>query len=147
MARTEKLQANRIFNGTHAQGWLDGDVLYEATALSAKISVNKQDINLPRQFMVDTKVMSAKATGSLTLAKVNTRMGILMQEMISGGRDVRHTIVSVLDDPDAYGFERVALYGVSFDDLTLVDWTTNTTLSVTVPFTFTGYEYLDAVEA
>ena len=147
MARTDKLTANRIFSGTWAQGWLDGDVLYEATALSAKIAINKQDVNLPRQFMTDSKVMSAKGTGSITMSKVNSRMALVMQEMLASGRDVRHTIVSVLDDPDAYGLERVALYVVSFDDLTVIDWTNNTTLSTTAPFTFTSYEFLDAVEA
>lgn len=148
MARTDKLTSgNRIFNGTYVQGWLDGDVLYEATALSAKIAVNKQDVYLPRQFMADTKVMSAKGTGSLTMSKVNSRMLLLMQEMIQNGRDVRHTIVSLLDDPDAYGYERVALYGVSFDDLTVTDWTNNSMLSFEAPFTFTSFELLDAVEA
>lgn len=148
MARTEKLTSgNRIFNGTYVRGWLDGDDLYEATALSAKITVNKQDVYLPRQFMADTKIMSAKGTGSMTMSKVNSRMLMLMQEMIQNGRDVRHTIVSLLDDPDAYGYERIVLYGVSFDDLTVTDWTNNSMLSFETPFTFTSYKLIDAVEA
>ena len=48
--------------------------------------------------------------------------------------------------PDSYGAERVALYDVSFDDLTLADWQAAAVGSVTAPFTFSDYEYLDQIE-
>mgnify|MGYP002236849848 FL=1 len=43
-------------------------------------------------------------------------------EGIKRGVDRRFTVISKLRDPDSYGAERVALYDVSFDDLTLADW-------------------------
>ena len=36
--------------------------------------------------------------------------------------DERGTVITKLKDPDSWGAERVALYNVSFDDLTLADW-------------------------
>ena len=55
-------------------------------------------------------------------------------------------MISKLRDPDSYGAERVALYDVSFDDLTLADWQATAVGSVTAPFTFSDYEYLDQIE-
>ncbi len=75
----------------------------------------------------------------------NSRMAIAIGEAIRDGRDIRFTIISKLADPDAYGAERVVLKNVSFDDLTLADWETGKTGTVTVPFTFTEYEYLDVI--
>ena len=37
-------------------------------------------------------------------------------------------------------------YDVSFDDLTLADWQAAAIGSVTAPFTFSDYEYLDQIE-
>ena len=59
---------------------------------------------------------------------------------------MRCTIISKLRDPDSYGAERVALYNVSFDDLTLADWQAATMGTVTAPFTFSRYELLDTIE-
>ena len=62
------------------------------------------------------------------------------------GEDVRGTVISKLRDPDSYGAERVAVYNVSFDDLTLADWQAATVGTVTTPFTFSRYELLDMIE-
>ena len=67
-------------------------------------------------------------------------------EGIKRGVDRRFTLISKLRDPDSYGAERVALYDVSFDDLTLADWQAAAVGSVTAPFTFSDYEYLDQIE-
>ena len=137
--------AKRVINGTFGQVWLDGDKVAECTALQAKIAKNKTDINLCGQFMIDTKATGGKGTGSLTLYKVDSGMAQRLSG-VQDGIDRRFSIVSDLKDPDSYGSERVALYNVSFDDLTLADWKAATAGEVTAPFTFTKYEFLDEIE-
>nr|WP_330372777.1 phage tail tube protein [Lachnoclostridium phytofermentans] len=61
-------------------------------------------------------------------------------------KDIRFTIISKLDDPDAYGAERVVISNASFDDVTLADWEVAKKGSVEAPFTFTDYDFLDKVE-
>ena len=51
-----------------------------------------------------------------------------------------------LDDPDAYGAERIAVYGMNYDEQTLMDFAAGKAGSVTVPFQATRYEYLDQIE-
>ena len=46
--------------------------------------------------------------------------------------------------PDSYGAERVALYDVSFDDLTLADWEAAKLGQIEAPFTFEDFDVLDS---
>ena len=62
---------------------------------------------------------------------------------MQAGKDPRSTFVSKLDDPDAYGAERVALYNVSLDEVPLVNWERKTIQKDEVPFTFTRHKYME----
>ena len=144
MARTID-RASRVISGTWGSVWLDTESIAECTGLQAKFNKNKEKIYLCGQFASDTKAMSADGTGSITIKKVDS--GQLQREIgLQKGVDRRYTIIAKLADPDAYGFERIALYNVSFDDLTLADWKANNAGEITLPFTFTRYELLDAIE-
>ena len=117
----------------------------EVSACQAKVALNKETVNLCGRFMTTHKAMNASGTGSLTLHKVDSGFAQRM-EGIKRGVDRRFTVISKLRDPDSYGAERVAFYDVSFDDLTLADWQAAAVGSVTAPFTFSDYEYLDQIE-
>ena len=144
MARTID-SAKRVISGTWGEVWVDGEKIAECTACQAKVALNKETVNLCGRFMTDTKATSASGTGSLSLHKVDSGFAQRMSG-IKSGVDKRFTVISKLKDPDSYGAERVALYGVSFDDLTLADWKAASMGSVTAPFTFSGFEYLDQIE-
>lgn len=75
--------------------------------------------------------------------------GTLFSGLLSGassgaGTDLRHTIISNLDDPDNPSNQRVAVKGVSFDDLTLADWEAAKLGTIEAPFTAESYEILDS---
>ena len=135
----------RVISGTFGEVWLDGEIVAECTALQAKLTFNKEDVLICGQMEVDTKVMSVKGAGSLTTHKVFTRMGQLLSDKITNGKDVRFTIVSKLADPDAYGAERVSFSNVSFDDLTIMDWAAGRKGEITAPFTYTKHRYLNMI--
>lgn len=136
--------AKRVINGTYGEVWVDGEKISECTACQLKVSKNKETINLCGQFMSDTKATSASGTGSLTLYKVDSGFAQKLSDLQSG-IDRRFTIISKLKDPDSWGAERVAVYNVSFDDLGLADWQAATVGTVTTPFTFSRYEFLDQI--
>ena len=97
------------------------------------------------QMAVDTKLTSVKGTGSVTLKKVYSRTAGHGDRVLQGV-DERMTLIGKLDDPDAFGAERVALYDVSLDEETLMDWRVGSTTEITVPFTFVGREWLEEVQ-
>lgn len=134
----------RVMSGTWGQVWVDGELWAELSAFQAKFSFTKEDVALCGQMAVGSKVTGVKGTGSITVHKVYTR-NIRRADQLMEGRDVRATIVAKLADPDAFGAERVALYNVSFDDETIMDFSAGKTGQTTHPFTFTRREWLDVV--
>ncbi len=141
------MNANRVMCGTWGEVWLDGDLLAECYGLQAKVAYSKEDIKMCGRMAADKKITGYSCTGSLKLHKVNSRMANLVGSSIKRGIEPRFTVISKLDDPDAYGAERISLTNVSFDDLTLADWEVATNGRVEAPFTFTDYEFLDKVDA
>lgn len=134
--------AKRVISGTWAEVWVDGNRIMECSAGQAKWSHTKQDVPLCGQMATDTKTTATKGTGSLSIYKVYSRFRDYADAVLAGV-DKRATVIMKLDDPDAYGAERIALYNVSFDDATLMDFTAGELSRVTCPFTFTGHKYLD----
>ena len=140
------VETKRICNGTFGEVWLDGSYVGECYKAQGKVELNKEEIKQCGTWWTDNTVVGCTGKGSLTLYKVNTRMGIKISQMIKDKKDVRFTVISKLADPDSFGAERVSLTGVSFDDLTLFDWEAQKPGETECPFTFTGYEFLDQIK-
>ncbi len=134
----------RVISGTWGQVWVDGELWAELSAFQAKLAFSKEDVNLCGEMAVGSKVTGMKGTGSITVHKVYTR-NVDRAGQLTAGRDSRATIVAKLADPDAFGAERVALYNVSFDDETIMDFQAGKTGQTTHPFTFTRREWLDPI--
>lgn len=139
--------AKRIISGTWGEVWLDGELVGECYGMQAKFSYDKEKVVMPGQMSKDTKLLSREGTGTLKMHKVNSRMNLIIGNMVAQGHDPRFTIISKLKDPDAYGFERVAVYNVSFDDEVIADWESGQAGKIEAPFTFTDREFLDAIPA
>lgn len=144
MARTVD-SAKRVMSGTHGELWCDGEKIAEVSEFQAKVTKNKETVIFCGQIMEDSKMISARGAGSMTIFHVDS--GFLEKEQdIQKGVDRRYTLVSKLDDPDSWGAERISLSNVSFDELTLADWGAAKLGSITQPFTFSAYDLLDLVE-
>ena len=135
--------AKRVISGTYGELWWDGELIAECDKFSAKYTQSKEVVNLARQTVEDSKVMGSKGTGSFRVYKVYSRFRDYA-DAVQSGKDVRGTFVSKLDDPDAYGAERVAIYNVSLDEVPLVNWERKTIQKDEVPFTFTSHKFLEA---
>lgn len=142
MAYDEK----RAINGTYGEVWLEGEIVREATALKAEISLDFLDVPMCGTLSKHKKVSGLNGNGSITMTKVNSRMAIKLSDMLKAGKTPTFTIISKLDDPDAYGAERVVLKNCQFSTLTLADWSANQIGSITQNFTFTDWDYLDLIE-
>ena len=138
--------AARVMNGTFGELWEDSVQVGEVSAFQVKLTKNFDTLNICRQMAEDRKLIGVKITGSMTLHKVYSRGSDDIQASLDG-HDLRKTLVGKLADPDAFGAERVAVYGVSYDEQTVMDWTAAKAGSLTIPFQATGIEYLDKVEA
>lgn len=139
------VSGSRVMSGTWGQVWVDGELWLELNGAQAKYSYNKSDVAMCGEMAQDSKITSVKGTGSISVQKVYTRNRSRSDQILEG-RDVRATIVMQLADPDAFGAERVALYDVSFDDETIMDFAAGEPGKATYPFTFRRRQWLDAVD-
>lgn len=136
----------RAINGTFGEVILEGETVREATGLKAEVQLEYLDVPMCGDLMKHQKVSGINGNGSITMTKVNSRMGILLSDMIKAGKTPTFTIISKLDDPDAFGAERVVLKNCQFSSLGLADWSDNQIGTITQPFTFTDWDYLDKIE-
>lgn len=136
--------APRVMNGTFTRVWVDGVLVAGLSGFSAKISKQKQEVNMCGQMAVDSKTTNVKGTGNLDFHEIYTLFTDDLEKIMQG-IDVRHTIVGELNDPDAYGAKRIAFYNCSYDDHTFFDSTSGQPGKNSKPFTFTNAEYLDKV--
>ncbi len=133
-------------NGTYGQVYLEGDLVREATGLKADVQHQFIDVPMCGTLARHQKVSGIDCNGSITMTKINSRMAIKISDMLRAGKTPKFTIISKLADPDAAGAERVVLKNCQFSSLTLVDWAERQLGSITQPFTFTDWEFVDLIE-
>lgn len=140
------MEGKHVINGTFGECILEGQKVAEIKGLKADIGLNYQDVEIAGQLEPDQKFIGTTRTGSMTMSKTNSRMAKLLNDAIKVGKTPSLTIISKLDDPDALGAETVALYGVKFTNLPIVDWTVKQMVEVNMSFTFKDFEYLDMID-
>lgn len=139
-------EEKRVMSGSFGEVWLDGELVAEAYKCQAKVQGNRTDIPMCGEMWTGSKLLSMKGTGSIGMHKVNSRLLIKVGAALNAGKDLKFTLITKLNDPDAFGAERIALYNVSFDDLTIADWEAGVAGKIESPFTFRRFQLLDKVE-
>lgn len=137
----------RVINGTFGEVWLDGTYLPQATGLEAKFSLDKEEVHQCRKISKGYKVTGSDGKGTLKMNKTDSTLINIVGEDLQSGRMTEHTIISKLDDPDAWGAERIQFEGVKFDELTLADWELKKLGTESIPFTFESYTILDLIDS
>jgi hypothetical protein len=137
----------KAINGTYGEAWIDDYYAAETTALQAKVTIEKTEVNQTGTLIKGYKITGLDCKGTIKLNKVTSYFINKLSENTKKGKATTCTIISKLDDPDAYGAERVKLTGCTFDELTLADWEAKKLGEESIPFTFTGWELLDTISA
>lgn len=135
-----------VINGTYGECWLDGEYMAQVTKLRAELTKNYDDVKRARSLVVGKKLTSIDTEGEVTLAKIDSTIAKTEADALKEGKSLTHTIISKLADPAAMGHERIALYGVQFEKATLADWENGSLGEESYSFTFSDWEYLDAIE-
>lgn len=137
----------RVINGTFGEVWLDGTYLPQATGLEAKFSLDKEEVHQCRKISKGYKVTGSDGKGTLKMNKTDSTLINIVGEDLQSGKMTEHTIISKLDDPDAWGAERIQFEGVKFDELTLANWELKKLGTESIPFTFESYTILDLIDS
>lgn len=138
---------DNVINGTYGEMWLDGEYVAQVTKVRAELTKNFEDVKRARSLIVGKKLSGIETEGEVTLNKVDSKLAKSEADALAQGKSLSHTIISKLADPEALGYERVAFYGVKFEKATLADWENGSLGEENYSFTFSGWEYLDAINA
>jgi len=139
----EVLDVSRGRSGTWGEIWLDGELVAECYGFQAKLNKTKEDVARCRTLMAGKKMTGLSGTGTVRIYNATSRLIQAEGAALKSGKDLRHTIITNLDDPDNPSNQRIAVKGVSFDDLTLADWEAAKLGTIEAPFTFEDYDLLD----
>lgn len=131
-----------------------GDIFHEGAHMGnfnkaeAKVEIQKAEIKLSGDRWVRHKVLSLKGTGSISGVKIDSGL-IQFNSPVANSRNksVRTELLYKLDDPEAFGMERIRLMNVMFDEIQLANWEAGKETSEEWKFTFEGYEVLDPIVA
>ncbi|KZL94368.1 phage tail tube protein [Clostridium magnum] len=142
----DSYKASQVISGTWGEMWLSGEKMAECTSLQAKVSLKKTAVSMCGTLVDGQKITGIDCKGTLKLNKVTSMMISLLSSDIRAGKQSEFTIMSKLADPDALGTERITLKGVTFDELTLIDWDAKKNGEESIPFTFQDWEPLDLID-
>jgi len=141
------LDSFRTINGSYGAVYENGEWLTNFNKMSAKVEIQKQELKLSGDRWVRHKVTGLKGTGTISGFKVTSRMTTLNQAVTLDNRakTTRTELISKVDDPEAFGFERIRLKNVIFDVLQLVEWDAGAVCPEELAFTFEEWEPLDPI--
>lgn len=139
--------SRRIINGTYGRVWVGGELWAEVDSFEAKVTVNYEDVTFPMDGATYKKGTGWTGEGSMTIKKIYSRVQRSMAQAVKNGIYPRFEIVGLVADPDAFGYERVALHDVTLNEFNLLKFEGKTLGSETIPFGFSNYDMIDSILA
>lgn len=140
-----KQNASRIINGTYGRIWVDGELWAEVDSFEAKVTISYEDVNFAGDGATYQKATGWAGDGSMTIKKIYSRVQNKMAANVRKGIYPRFEIVGKVEDPDAFGAERVAIHDVTISEFMLLKFEQKTLGSESVPFKFSDYDPIDSI--
>lgn len=140
------LDATRTINGSYGEVWHEGVWLTNATNFEATVEIDKEEIKRSGTRWIGHKAMTLTGSGTITGYKVTSEFIQLIGSIASDrGKPYVTSLIAKLDDPEAWGAERVMLKGVQFDRIPLGKFEVGSIVEEELPYTFSGYDLLDKI--
>lgn len=140
-----KFDHNKILRGSFGKAWLNDSRLANVKSFEAKVTLDYEDVDVNGDLGQKHRYMGYSLAGTMVLHKYDSTVAKLMKDGIVSGELPEIKVVAALDDPTAYGAERVALYDVTFDEVTLSKFENKGMTEEEVPFKAGSFKYLDLI--
>lgn len=130
-----EITGNRHLSGVWGEIWWNGIKIAECNKLEAKVTVNREEVQLGLD--IDTKITGLKGEGTISLVKTYSRFEDIRRE-VCRGKDPRGTIITKLKDPDAHNeqTERYQISNVALNEFS-IGWEKGQIGKQDIPFGFT----------
>lgn len=136
---------NKIVRGSFGKVWLNDERLANVKSFEAKATLDYEDVDVNGDLGQKHRYMGYSVAGTLTLHKYDSTVAKMMKDAIVSGVMPEIKVIAALDDPTAYGAERVALYDVTLDEVTLNKFENKGLTEEEVPFKAGSFKFLDTI--
>ena len=140
-----KFDHNKIIRGSFGKVWLNDEKLANVKSFEAKATLDYEDVDVNGDLGQKHRYMGYSVAGTLTLHKYDSTVAKLMKDAIVSGAMPGIKVIAALDDPTSYGAERVALYDVTLDEVTLNKFENKGLTEEEVPFKAGSFKFLDTI--
>lgn len=141
----KKFDKNRILRGTFGAVWVNGDEFANVKSFEAKINLEYEDLDLVGHLGKHKRYMGFTGEGTMTLHKFDSSIIKLLENSITSGEMPEIRIIAKLDDPSAYGSERVELSGVTINEIMALKFANKELREEEVPFSFSDFKFIDLI--
>lgn len=139
-------EPHQVFNGTYGELWFNGQYMAEVISCKAEVNIKYEPISRVRNLVDGQKMVGLEGKGEVKFHKVSSYIMKEVSKNLKAGRTPSFTIISKINDPDAIGGERVALYSCKLDKAILADWEHKKNGEESYSFTFEDWEMLDTTK-
>lgn len=141
----KKMEKNKIIRGSFGSVWLNDEELGSVKQFEAKINLEYEDVDIAGEMGKHKRYMGFTGEGTMTLHKIDSFVAELLEEGARTGDMPDLKIVAKLEDPTAYGAERVEFTGVTINEIMALKFANKELREEEVPFNFSGYRFIDMI--
>ena len=146
MSNAANWKPSHVLSGTFGKVWWDGELVFEAKAFEATIEMQMEAVKQAGKLADGQKMLGYSGTGTLRTHKVFSRAMAKLTNSIKTGLNPEFTLLSEVNDPAAFGAERVLLKGVQFTSLPLANWELGAMGEQELPFSFSDWEPVSMIK-
>ena len=136
---------NKIIRGTFGRLFVNGQPLANVKSFEIKATVNYETVNINGELCDQQRMVGYSLAGTMALHKVDSFLSKLLGDGLATGVLPTIKIVGTLADPDSNGSERIEVYDVTLDEVTLLAFENATVQEESVPFKAGGYRFIDQI--
>lgn len=136
-------EGRNVMAGTFGELWIDNEYVAEVKQWEANIDMEFADVNKARDLATHKKLMGYEGEGSLVLNKISSKFPKMISDNLKLGKETKVKMISNIDDPDAFGSERVVIYDAVFENLPLGNWEVKDLIEEELNFHFTDWDFED----
>ena len=138
---------NKIIRGSFGRLWVNSELIANVKSFEITATLNYEDVDINGELCQQHRYLGYSLAGTMTCHKIDTKfVNLVRAGMLNGTMPVIKLVGSVAD-PDAKGSERIEIYDVTFDEVTLMKFENATVGEEEVPFKAGGFRYIDTINA
>lgn len=136
----------RVLNGSYGECFNDGKWLTNIYKMTADLELSYGDVKMSGSRWTGQKLLGIKGTGSISGYKITSEL-VQNVARITDDRKSEYVteLIFKIDDPEAFGCERVRLKHVKFSKIPVVGFEVGAIVEEEWPFSFWGVEWLDTI--